>query len=176
MKKQDIALAAVLAVLAGTAAAQPLSVRLDVVDESGAVRPAGTVALEDSPYGLVLTPALNGLAPGVHGFHVHEKGSCAPAPDASGKVVAAGAAGGHLDPQQTRRHGPPWGDGHLGDLPALTVIADGTAAQPLLAPRLKAADLRGRALMIHVGGDNHADQPQPLGGGGGRMACGVVAG
>jgi Cu-Zn family superoxide dismutase len=134
------------------------------------------VALDDSAYGLVLTPALTGLAPGVHGFHVHEKGSCAPGPDATGKAVAAGAAGGHLDPQGTKRHGLPWGDGHLGDLPALVVSADGSAAQPLLAPRLKAADVRGRALMVHAGGDNHADQPQPLGGGGARVACGVIPG
>ena len=28
--------------------------------------------------------------------------------------------------------------------------------------------------MIHVGGDNHSDHPKPLGGGGGRLACGVI--
>jgi Cu-Zn family superoxide dismutase len=28
--------------------------------------------------------------------------------------------------------------------------------------------------MVHVGGDNHADHPQPLGGGGVRFACGVI--
>jgi Cu-Zn family superoxide dismutase len=28
--------------------------------------------------------------------------------------------------------------------------------------------------MIHVGGDNYADHPMPLGGGGARMACGVI--
>ena len=30
------------------------------------------------------------------------------------------------------------------------------------------------ALAIHVGGDNYSDQPAPLGGGGARIACGVV--
>jgi Cu-Zn family superoxide dismutase len=30
--------------------------------------------------------------------------------------------------------------------------------------------------MIHAGGDNYADQPAPLGGGGARIACGVIAG
>ena len=94
----------------------------------------------------------------------------------SGKPVPAAAAGGHLDPQQTKRHGLPWGDGHLGDLPALVVAADGTATQPVLAPRLKLADVRSHALMVHAGGDNHADHPQPLGGGGGRVACGVIPG
>jgi len=28
--------------------------------------------------------------------------------------------------------------------------------------------------MIHAGGDNYADQPAPLGGGGARVACGVI--
>jgi Cu-Zn family superoxide dismutase len=28
--------------------------------------------------------------------------------------------------------------------------------------------------MIHEGGDNYRDTPEPLGGGGGRIACGVV--
>ena len=177
MKKSTVlAIAALLAGGAGVAAAQSAQVAFDLVDANGVVRPAGMVTLADSAYGLVLTPALNGLAVGVHGFHVHEKGSCAPAPDSSGKPVAAAAAGGHLDPQQTKRHGLPWGDGHLGDLPALVVTADGTATQPVLAPRLKLADVRGHALMVHAGGDNHADHPQPLGGGGGRVACGVIPG
>jgi Cu-Zn family superoxide dismutase len=48
------------------------------------------------------------------------------------------------------------------------------ATNPVLAPRMKMADLKGKALMVHVGGDNHADHPAPLGGGGARMACGVI--
>jgi Cu-Zn family superoxide dismutase len=28
--------------------------------------------------------------------------------------------------------------------------------------------------MVHVGGDNYSDTPAPLGGGGGRLVCGVV--
>ncbi len=53
-------------------------------------------------------------------------------------------------------------------------LRDGNASQPVLAPRLKASDLPGRALMIHAGGDNHADHPAALGGGGARVACGVI--
>ncbi|HNI38371.1 MAG TPA: superoxide dismutase family protein, partial [Pseudomonadales bacterium] len=66
-------------------------------------------------------------------------------------------------------------DGHLGDLPALAVNTDGTATNPVLAPRLKSlAEIKARSLMLHAGGDNHADAPAPLGGGGARMACGVI--
>jgi len=28
--------------------------------------------------------------------------------------------------------------------------------------------------MVHVGGDNYSDNPEALGGGGARMACGVI--
>jgi Cu-Zn family superoxide dismutase len=28
--------------------------------------------------------------------------------------------------------------------------------------------------MVHAGGDNHADHPAPLGGGGPRIVCGVI--
>lgn len=66
----------------------------------------------------------------------------------------------------------PWGDGHLGDLPGLVVDAEGKANYAVLAPRLRLSDLKGRAVMIHVGGDNHGDHPMPLGGGGARMAWG----
>ncbi|HCS8994059.1 TPA: superoxide dismutase family protein, partial [Klebsiella pneumoniae] len=51
----------------------------------------------------------------------------------------------------------------------------GVADQPIIAPRLKTlAEVKGKALMVHVGGDNMADSPQPLGGGGERFACGVI--
>ena len=89
-------------------------------------------------------------------------------------MVPALAAGGHYDPQNTNRHGTPWGDGHLGDLSPLFVDANGNVTQPVLAPRLKLSDLKGRSLMVHVGADNHADHPAPLGGGGARLVCGPV--
>ena len=53
-------------------------------------------------------------------------------------------------------------------------MTKGNAMNPVLAPRLKMSELKGKALMVHAGGDNHADHPAPLGGGGARMACGVI--
>ena len=125
----------------------------------------GTITATDDPKGVLLTPDLNTLPPGIHGMHIHENPSCAD----SGM-----AAGGHFDPQHTGKHlGPYNNQGHLGDLPALTVTADGRATLPVLAPRLKVADLKGHSLIIHAGGDNYSDTP-PMGGGGARIACGVI--
>ncbi|WP_413437674.1 superoxide dismutase [Cu-Zn] SodC [Sulfuriferula sp. GW1] len=164
---------ALVSSLAAFAASADMMVPMHVVNEKGIGASVGQVTLSESKYGLVFTPALNGLAPGLHGFHVHQNADCQPK-EKDGKMVAALAAGGHYDPEKTDRHGTPWGDGHLGDLPPLFVDASGNATQPVLAPRLKMADMKGRSVMVHMGGDNHADHPAPLGGGGARMACGVV--
>ncbi len=169
---------AVLAATFGAAfasAAAERVVTMNIAHASGAGASLGTLRIVETPYGLAFYPDLAGLAPGLHGFHVHEKPSCAPE-TRDGTAFAALGAGGHLDPAGTNRHGEPWGDGHLGDLPALYVAPDGSATHPLLAPRLKLADVANRALMVHAGGDNHADHPAPLGGGGARVGCGVIGG
>jgi Cu-Zn family superoxide dismutase len=156
-------------------AAEPsITVPVNLVDEKGVVASAGDIVISETPYGLLFSPALSGLPAGLHGFHVHENGSCDPG-QKDGKAVAALAAGGHWDPTKSGRHAGPYGDGHMGDLPALYVGADGKASYPALAPRLHGLDsLRGHALMLHAGGDNHDDHPMPLGGGGARLACGVI--
>ena len=62
----------------------------------------------------------------------------------------------------------------FGDLPVLYVDGKGRANRVSFVSRLKTSDLEGRSIMIHVGGDNYSDQPARLGGGGARVACGVV--
>ncbi|WP_459614770.1 superoxide dismutase [Cu-Zn] SodC [Bordetella sp. 2513F-2] len=160
--------------LAGASAAAQTTVELHFVSDAGTGQPAGKVKIDDTKYGALLTPDLFGLPPGIHGFHLHAQASCDPGP-VDGKTAAGGAAGGHWDPDKTGVHKGPYDDtGHKGDLPALYVGSDGKAAYPVLAPRLKAAEFKGHALMVHAGGDNHSDHPQRLGGGGARIACGVV--
>lgn len=159
--------------IAPSPSADTKTVTLHQVNQKGIGKEVGTVTLSETAHGVVFAPTLTGLSAGLHGFHVHENPSCQPQ-EKEGKVVPAGAAGGHLDPASKGSHGTPWGEGHLGDLPALYVDAEGKATHPVLAPRLKLADVAGHALMVHEGGDNYSDDPKPLGGGGGRMACGVI--
>jgi Cu-Zn family superoxide dismutase len=148
-------------------------VPMNLVTEQGIGKGIGTVLVSEGPAGLVFTPKLTDLAPGLHGFHVHQNPDCA-AGMKDGKTVPGLAAGGHYDPANAGKHEGPHGKGHLGDLPSLTVGADGKAVTAVSAPRLKMADVKGRSLMIHAGGDNYADQPAPLGGGGARVACGAI--
>ncbi len=97
----------------------------------------GDITITETEYGLLFSPSLKGLPPGIHGFHVHANASCAPG-EQNGNNVPALAASGHLDPQKTGKHLGPYNDkGHLGDLPGLVVNADGTTSYEVLAPRLK---------------------------------------
>ena len=168
----------VVVVVVGLLAAFPVFaadavVTMNLVNEQGVGKSIGTITISEGPTGLVFTPQLTDLAPGVHGFHVHQNADCA-AGMKDGKMVPGLAAGGHYDPSSAGKHEGPHGKGHLGDLPSLTVGADGKASTAVTAPRLKMADVKGRSLMIHAGGDNYADQPAPLGGGGARVACGMI--
>ncbi|HDZ15811.1 hypothetical protein LCGC14_1125020 [marine sediment metagenome] len=134
----------------------------------------GTVTISNHPYGTIFTPNLSNLPTGIHGFHVHEVASCG-AKKKNGDLVPGGAAGSHYDPASNGQHAEPWSfKGHKGDLPVLYVDEEGRATLPVLSPRLTLKDLSNRSLMIHVNGDNYSDDPKPLGGGGARLACGVI--
>jgi Cu-Zn family superoxide dismutase len=166
-----IALSLVLAV--GFAYAGSTTADMYKVTDKGNGEKIGTVTFTDSDAGLLIKTDLKGLPAGKHGFHVHAKADCGPSTK-DGKVTPAGAAGGHYDPANTGKHLGPGGGGHLGDLPPLEVGADGAAMGQMTLKGVKASDFKGRAVMIHAGGDNFSDMPAALGGGGGRIACGVT--
>jgi Cu-Zn family superoxide dismutase len=154
-------------------APKPIKVDVNFIDASGVGKSAGTITIKQTADGLELDTKLKGLTPGEHGFHIHENGNCAPA-DKEGKPTAGQSAGGHFDPDATKAHKGPGGGGHKGDLPKLEVDAKGTSSAKLKVAGLKLDDVKGKAIMIHEGGDNYADAPKPLGGGGARVACGVI--
>lgn len=172
MKRLSLAMLTLLVCTGAQAASE--KVEMNLVTSQGVGQSIGTVTIEQTDKGLEFIPDLKALPPGEHGFHIHAKGSCQPAMK-EGKASAAESAGGHLDPQNTGKHEGPQGNGHLGDLPPLVVNNDGKATDSVTAPRIKSLDeVKGKALMIHVGGDNMSDQPKPLGGGGERYACGII--
>lgn len=153
-------------VLAGNVYASSITVPMNMVTKTGEGKSIGSVEIKDSRCGVTITPNLHDLSPGLHGFHIHDK------PDCNDMGMAAG---GHLDPEKSNEHnGPYQTKGHLGDLPVLIVNSDGTATLPTFAPRFTVAKIKNHALMIHVGSDNYSDTPEKLGGGGARMACGVI--
>ena len=156
------------------ATADEMSVTMHKATQQGLGDAIGTITMSSSDAGTSFKLNLHGLPPGLHGFHVHQNPSCDPTLLNTVRIPA-GAAGSPWDPENTGKHAGPTGDGYLGDLPVLEVANDGTASQTLTAPRIKdVALLQGHSLIIHMGGDNYSDQPVRLGGGGSRIACGVI--
>jgi Cu-Zn family superoxide dismutase len=178
MKGKRLLEITVLSLAAGSmgpaALAADLTITVNRINAEGVGESIGTIEFRDSSdFGLLIIPKLHGLTPGAHGFHVHQNPDCRPQVK-DGAPVAGLAAGGHYDPGATGRHEGPVGKGHLGDLPVLLVDADGKTPMAMFAPRLQVPDLVGRSVIVHAGGDNYSDEPSPLGGGGARVACGVI--
>ena len=142
-------------------------VRAAVRDASG--RDLGVLTLHDDGTGISITGRLQGLPPGMHGFHIHEAGRCEPPFE---------SAGGHWNPTN-RQHGRENPNGpHLGDLPNIPVAADSSAVLQVSVSggTLRGADALldgdGAAVVIHAGADD--DRTDPSGNSGGRIACGVI--
>ena len=91
-------------VFAATAAsADSLKVVMNLVTAAGVGKAIGVVAAADTKYGVVLSPNLTDLSPGMHGFHVHQNPACG-AKEKNGKMLPGLAAGGHYDPKNTGFH------------------------------------------------------------------------
>ena len=131
---------------------------------------AGSVTFTQQGDKVRVVANVTGLTPGLHGFHIHEKGDCS-APDAM-------SAGGHFNP-----HGKPHGDAHAaerhaGDLGNLSADKDGNARADLAVDGLSLAagaanSVVGRSVVVHANPDDL--KSQPAGNSGPRVACGVVA-
>ena len=143
---------------------------VDALDGSGV---SGLVTLREADDAVHVRVRLTGLAPGEHGFHIHEGESCGP--DSTG--TPGGAAGGHLNPLLSP-HGAPTAapaDRHAGDLGNITADAEGTAAGVVVDSVLTLSgptSAIGHALVVHGGADDL--ESQPSGAAGARVACGVV--
>jgi len=107
--------------------------------------------------------AAEGLAPGVHGIHLHSVGRC-DGPDFK-------SAGGHWNPAG-RQHGRDNPQGmHLGDLPNLVTGDDGRATASFTVEG-DMADADGTSLVIHAKPDDN--KTDPSGNSGDRIACAVL--
>ncbi len=159
----------ILLALPLTSVAETLDIPIHRIGPDGVGAPIGHVIVKEVKGHVEFLPALQGLSPGKHGFHIHENPACG-ALEKDGRLTAGLAAGSHYDPEQTGKHLGPEGAGHRGDLPVLMVAENGSAANgAIVAPRLSLQELHGRSLMIHSEADNYSDQP-----GGARVACGMI--
>lgn len=112
------------------------------------------------------------FTPGFKGFNLLAHGDCSPA-IRGGFMELGGAAGGVYNPTGASSHNGPWGGGFIGALPKTEANANGWIFMTLVAPEVRLADLRGRALVLREHNDTYKSAP-PLGGSGGIASCGLV--
>ena len=129
---------------------------------------SGTVTFTQRGNKVVVAGDITGLAPGAHGFHIHDKGDCS-ADDAT-------SAGGHYNPMGKPHAGPGTTERHAGDMPMINADASGKATLnselDVVTIGGGAADIVGRAVIVHKDADDY--KTQPTGNSGARVACGVI--
>lgn len=169
-----VALAAMCLILAGcvlipTTTSAPISATAEVKNAQG--QTVGTATFHQVIDGLRIVLEVRGLPPGPKGVHLHAVGRCE-APDFT-------TAGDHYNPESTQ-HGlmNPAGP-HAGDLPNITIAADGTGRLESMNTHLTITgtghtvlDADGSALVIHADPDDF--KTDPSGNTSARIACGVV--
>ncbi len=128
----------------------------------------GTVTFSEVADGVRVQASITGLAPGKHGFHVHEKGDCS-APDAS-------SAGDHFNPTGQPHGAPDSSARHEGDMGNIEADASGTANLNYVDHTLSLVpgdrSIVGHAVIVHANPDDLTSQPS--GNAGARLACGVI--
>jgi Cu-Zn family superoxide dismutase len=152
----------------GTASAPPpAATAAAVLKPASGSQVSGTVSFSEVKDGVRVVADVSGLAPGKHGFHVHEKGDCSD-PEAK-------SAGGHFNPSNTEHGAPDAAKHHAGDLGNLTADAGGHATLDTVFKDLVLTgpdSIVGKGLIVHGGEDDL--KSQPVGNAGSRVACGMI--
>lgn len=145
------------------------SASADIIDSQG--QSTGKATLTQQADGIHLEVMAERLPAGIHAVHIHTTGTCT-GPDFT-------SAGGHWNPGKKQHgHDNPAG-AHMGDLPNMTVGADGRGKLDAVVKGAMIAggdtpllDADGAAIVIHAAADDY--KTDPTGNAGGRLACGVV--
>jgi superoxide dismutase, Cu-Zn family len=161
--------AAITGCTSATPAARAATSRAELKDSGG--RTVGWATLSESREGVRVVVEVSGLPAGEKGIHIHEVGRC--------EAPSFESAGGHFNPEG-KQHGlrNPQGP-HAGDLPNITVGADGrgrldtsTRRVTLGAGPTSVFDSNGSTIVVHAAADDQSSDPS--GNSGARLACGVI--
>lgn len=134
------------------------------IGESGV---SGEILFEDVEEGVRITGRVEGLEPGLHGFHVHRYG------DLSDRSSGA-SAGDHFAPEGSPHGRPSDEERHVGDLGNIEAGEDGVATIDMLDDLIALDGPRsivGRAVVVHAQADQFT---QPAGDAGDRVAFAVI--
>jgi Cu-Zn family superoxide dismutase len=147
----------------------PNTATADLKDAGGT--DVGTATFTQVGNSVRVVLAMRGLPPGVKGVHLHAVGKCEPPPFTS--------AGPHFNPTG-KQHGALNPEGpHAGDLPNITIAADGTGRLETTTEGISLGtgpmslfDADGSSVVVHAAPDDF--KTDPTGNSGARLACGIV--
>ena len=131
----------------------------------------GNVVFTEVGNQVKMTAIVDGLAPGSHAIHIHQKADCS---SSDGK-----STGGHWNPTG-KPHGK-WGDPngyHKGDIGNMTANEKGQAVKTIMTDEWcigcgdTTKDIVGKAIIVHQGVDDMKSQPS--GAAGSRVSCGGI--
>ena len=146
--------------------AAPISKAVAILLPTKASKVQGRVTFTQTDGTMHVHAEISGLAPGDHGFHIHEFGVWS---------EDGLAAGGHYNPTHEKHAGIDTPKRHIGDLGNITANANGNATVDLDDPSLSfhgPTSIIGRGLVVHEKADDF--KTQPTGNAGGRVAVGVI--
>ncbi len=169
--------AAMAVLLLGAACGTMLSAEKErktatAVIKDGKGQDVGQAKFKAAGGGVEMSVKVMNLSPGVHAIHIHTAGQC--------EAPAFTTAGGHFNPAN-KKHGMENPEGHhAGDLPNLTVGANGKGTFKTTIPDVTLAG-DGATSLFHAGGTSVVihEKPDdmktdPAGNAGPRIACGVI--
>jgi superoxide dismutase, Cu-Zn family len=135
-----------------------------VLKPTGEYKAHGKVHFQKQEGSVHLSGQIEGLTPGLHGFHIHEFGDLSAADGSS--------AGGHYNPGGHKHGGPDKPNRHAGDLGNVKADEKGVARIDIKVEGIDIADIIGRSLVVHADADDL--KSQPAGNAGPRAALGVI--
>ena len=127
----------------------------------------GSVTFTQETDGVMVVADVDGLTPGKHGIHIHEKADLS-APDLK-------SAGGHFNPEHHKHGGSGSTERHAGDLG--NIVADekghGHLEEHIKGLSVdKGETVVGHSVIIHAKGDD--EKTDPAGDSGARIAGGAI--